>query len=116
MARSATSNPVLGPKRRGHVAPRLEDTTDAERRQASTAEVTQIRVGNAATVWQITVQDTEDLTVGASLFTVPVSVESGQAAVERAFSVLAAINMSPQQGWRETRNGHYQGPITRSVA
>ncbi|MBT2486401.1 MULTISPECIES: hypothetical protein [unclassified Microbacterium] len=96
---------------RGTRIPLLEDITPAEHSRITDAEASRVRAGNAAEVWRLTVKTRASTTVAESLFTVPLGDQSAQYVAERVFSILAAVKLGPEQGWREVRAGHICGPV-----
>lgn len=89
----------------------LEDITPVERHLITEADATRILVGNAAEVWQLTVKASSVSIVAESLFTLPLGNKAWQVVADRVFSILAAVDLAPEQGWREIRSGHFYGPV-----
>lgn len=90
--------------------PRLEELTPAERGAVTDADLARVRIGNVAEVWRLNVRRGTSV-VAMTLFTIPVGDNAANAVTGRAFSILSAVDLAPEQGWREIRDGQYQGPI-----
>lgn len=97
--------------RRGRHTLRLDETNDETRAGFITAHAVRIRRGNAADVWQITVETRDAAQTAVTLFTLPLGVSRWEEVVDRITSILGAVDLTVEPGWRQIRPGHLAGPI-----